>query len=93
MHLGPANKQCMLLSLMYIHTVHHDVQHTFCRATRGADRCKFEVERYNVIKYKNSPYYKGSELWDALARHIIDSTCLTEFKRHLMTVNHEYQDA
>ena len=25
---------------------------------------KFEVERYNVVKYKNSPYYKGAEVWD-----------------------------
>ena len=68
MHLGPANKQYMLLSLMYIHKANHDVHHTFRRATRGADIYKFEVERYDVIKYKNSPYYKGSELWDALPR-------------------------
>ena len=76
---------------MYKHKTNHDVQHIFHRATRGADRYKFEVERYNMIKYKNSPYYKGSELWDALPRQTIESTCFTEFKRNLMGRYHGYQ--
>ena len=55
-------RKIQLLSLMYRHKLSYDVQHIFPRATRGADRFKFEVERYNVTKYKNSPYYKGSQL-------------------------------
>ena len=53
-------------------------------ATRGAERYKFEVDRYSVVKYKNSPYYRGSELWDKLPRNDIESVCLSEFKRNLM---------
>ena len=26
----------------------------------------FYIERFNNIKYKNSPFYKGAELWDLL---------------------------
>ena len=60
----------------------YDVQRISRRATRGAER--FDVEQYNVVKYKNSPSYKGSELWDELSRDVTESTCLTEVKRYLM---------
>ena len=76
---------------MYKHKTSHDVQQVFLRATRGAERYKFAVERYNVVKYKNSPYYKGSELWYALPRDTIDSTHFTEFKRNLMNGFRTYQ--
>ena len=69
---------------MYRHKSNYDVQHVFHRTTRGAGRYKFDLERYNVMKYKNSPYYKGSELWDELPRQVIESTSLTEFKMNLM---------
>ena len=81
-----------LLSLMYIHESNFDVQHNFPRATRGANRYKFEVERYNVVKYKNSPYYKGSLLWDRLPHNVTESVCLSEFKRNLMTLYCNYQE-
>ena len=71
-------RKIQLLSLMYKHKTSHDVQQLFLRATRGAERYKFAVERYNVVKYKNSPYYKGSELWNALPQDTIDSTCFTQ---------------
>ena len=77
-------RKIQLLSLMYRHKTNYDVQHVFNRTTRGAGRYKFDLERYNDMKYKNSPYYKGSELWDELPRQVIESTSLTEFKMNLM---------
>ena len=59
-------REIQLLTLMYKHKTTFNARHIFQRATRGAERYKFEVERYNVVKYKNSPYYKGSELWNSL---------------------------
>ena len=55
-----------LLSLMYIHKANHDVRIPAHRVTRAGGRFRFRIERYNTVKYKNSPYYKGSELWDSL---------------------------
>ena len=86
-------RKIQLISLMYKHKSNFDVQHVFPRETRGAERYKFEVERYNVVKYKNSSYYKGSELWDKLPRHTIDSACFSEFKRNLTAEHRTYQEA
>ena len=76
-------RNIQLLSLMYLHKKNHDVQRAVRRATRGARRYKFSVERYNTVKYKNSPFYKGCELWDTLPKPIIDSETLVEFKKLL----------
>ena len=85
-------RKIQLLHLMYKHKSNYDVQHIFHRATRGAERYRFKAERYNVVKYKNSPFYKGSELWDNLPRHVIDSACFLKFKRNIMLQNRQYQD-
>ena len=52
-----------LLNLMYLHNNNPQNLGVAPRVTRGADRDQFYVERYNNIKYKNSPFYKGAELW------------------------------
>ena len=70
-----------LLSLMFIHKKNHNVQHPINRLKRGAGRYTFYLERYNNVKYKNSPYYKGSELWDALRVTTIE--CDTLLEQHL----------
>ena len=84
-------RKMQLLSLMYKHKLVFNTGRTFQRATRGAERYTFDVERYNVIKYKNSPYYKGADLWDTLPRQVIDSTCFTELKKNMSLFYHQYQ--
>ena len=69
--------------MVYKHKSVHDVQRVYRRATQGARRYKFQVERYNGVKYKNNPFYKGSEPWDLLPHDTIDSESLTEFKKCL----------
>ena len=76
-------RKFQLLSLMFIHKKNHNVQRPFNRATRGPDRYSFHLERYNNVKYKNSPYYKGSELWDTLPLNTINYDTLFDFKKHL----------
>ena len=53
-------RKIQLLSLMYNHRKCQDVRRPAPRATRNAVRYSFYTERYNNVKYKNSPYYKGS---------------------------------
>ena len=37
------------------------------RNTRAANRkIKFKTEKYENIKYRNSPYFKASKLWDTM---------------------------
>ena len=85
-------RKFQLLALMFIHKTNHNVRRPFNRATRGADRFQFYLERYNNVKYKNSPYYKGSLLWDALPLTTIDCDTLYEFKKHLKKMYVIYLD-
>ena len=50
----------------------------------------FIRERYNNVKYKTSPYYKGSLLWDILPIGIRSSENILEFKKGLSRVFHRY---
>ena len=46
-----------LLSLMFLHKINPRNIRIPARNTRGANRDQFVVERYNNLKYKNSPFY------------------------------------
>ena len=72
-----------LLSLMYIHKGNRMNLIVPPRNTRAATRDQFYVERYKNIKYKNSPFYKGAELWKLLPMDIVTSGSLFEFKQLL----------
>ena len=76
-------RQKQLLGLMLIHKQRHNVARVYGRETRAARNFTFAREKYNCIKYKNSPYYKGSLLWDSLP--VIARNCdnLLEFKKQL----------
>ena len=69
-----------------------DVRRIHNRRTRAAEVYSFVREQYNNVKYKNSPYYKGSLLWDSLPVNIRNSTTLLEFKKNLNTIYKEYND-
>ena len=50
-----------LLFLVFIYkTRHDDIRKIHARNTRGANVYSFVRERYNNVKYNNSPHYKGS---------------------------------
>ena len=56
------------------------------RNTRGARRDQFDVERYNNLKYKNSPFFKGSVLWNQLPLDIAQSDSIFQFKKSLKNI-------
>ena len=70
-----------LLSLMFNHKARHNARRPVARQTRNAERYTFYKECYNNVKYKNSPYYKGSETWDTLPRATIDCDNIYVFKK------------
>ena len=72
-----------LLSLMYNHKSCRLNLIVPPRNTRAANRDQFYVERYNNTKYKNSPFYKGAELWKLLPLDIATSDSLFQFKQYL----------
>ena len=79
---------------MYLHK--EDAQNSIVlvanRHTRAAARDQFHVERYNIIKYKNSPFYKGSELWKLLPVDIATSDSLFQFKQAFKKRYNTYVD-
>ena len=76
-------RSLQLLYLMFLHKVNVDNLRVHNRNTRAAQRDHFYVERYNNIKYKNSPFYKGAELWDLLPMDIISCDTVFQFKKEL----------
>ena len=85
-------RQKQLLSLMFIYKQRFTVARIHERVTRGAGIFSFVRERYNCVKYKNSPYYKGSILWDGLPNDVKNSQTLLEFKKHLKRLYRIYDD-
>ena len=51
---------------------------------RAANIFSFTRERYNNVKYRNSPYYKGALLWDTMSDTLRRSTNMLEFKKGLL---------
>ena len=76
-------RRCIqLLSLLYVHgKTYPDVISKPPRNTRGANRKKFKTEKFENSKYRYSPYYKGSKLWDTLPMNISDAGTLSELKK------------
>ena len=65
---------------MYIHKKCVSPARINARLTRGADRYRFYTERCNTTKYRNSPYSRGSNLWDLLLKSTTEYGTLFEFE-------------
>ena len=80
-----------LLNLMFIYKDrHNDVRRIHERNTRAANVYSFVRERYNNVKYKNSPYYKGSLIWDTLPNDVKRSSSIAEFRKALSRIYVRY---
>ena len=78
---------------MFIYKNRHlDVRRVPNRRIRAADNFSFVREQYNNVKYKNSPYYKGSLIWDTLPPVAKQCTTISEFKKCLKTVYNAYNE-
>ena len=76
-------RSLQFLHFMYIHKENVNNIRNMPRSTRIARRDNFYVERYNNLKYKNSPFYKGVELWNLLPLDIATSDSLFQFKNSM----------
>ena len=79
-------RQIQLLSLMCIHRKNQNPVRINPRNTRGANRYRFYNERCNTIRYRNSPFYRGSKLRNLLLKSTIDCDTISEFKTVLKKV-------
>ena len=73
-------RHIQLLCLMYIYKTFGNVERVFARNTRQGRRYNFRVDNYQSSKYKNSPYFKGTILWDRLPDNVISLPSLLGFK-------------
>ena len=90
-------RQIQLLCLMFIYKERHvDARRIYNRRTRAAGLYSFVRERYNCVKYRNSPYLLIIKAhlyaWDTLPVVVRNSTSLREFKNDLKTVYSEYKE-
>ena len=85
-------RQVQLLTLMFIYkSIHPDAGRIYNRRTRAANVYTFTRERYNCVKYRSSPYYKGSILWD-ITHEMKRCITLSEFRKHLKKMYKTYSD-
>ena len=83
-----------LLCLMFIYKSRHiNIQGVHGRNTRAAQIYSFARERYHYVKYKNSPYYKGSILWDELPVETRQCNSMLDFKKSLRRIYRRYDDS
>ena len=76
-------RHIQLLCLMYIYKKFVNVERVFARNTRQGCRYNFRLDNHQSTKYKNSPYFKGTVLWDRLPDTTIGLGSLLEFKREI----------
>ena len=81
-----------MIGFKYVSKNDHDNLRIPVRHTRAAERTQFSIEKYNVCKYKNSPFYKGADLWKLLPNDIIASDTVFQFKSLLKTRYKDFVD-
>ena len=79
-----------LLSLMFLHKKDPINLKIPARNTCAAERTEFHVERFQNLKYKNSPFYIGAEIWNSLDINLVNADCLFQFKKGLSKLFRTY---
>ena len=62
------------------------------RNTRNANKFVFKTETKIGSKYENSPFYKGTKLWNGLNQEIQYSDNKWIFKSHINKVYKKYKN-
>ena len=76
-------RRCVqLLSLMYKLSKIEGNRAIGARRTRQQEKYIFRTDSKIGTKYSNSPYYKGSKLWNALEKDVQFADSLFAFKHH-----------
>ena len=86
-------RQKQLLCLMYIYKSRHgNIRRVHGRNTKAALNYSFVRERYNNVKYKIGPYYKGSILWDDLPVETRRCDTMLDFMKSLKDLYKQCDD-
>ena len=81
-----------LLRLMYIHSRNIDNIKIHVRITRTAEKLVFKKATECTGKYINSPFYKGTLLWDKLDRVVQRVNTLERFMKERKKLYIVYQN-
>ena len=84
-------RQKQLLTLMYIYSKEDNVQLIPVRNTRNANKFVFKTETKIGTKYENSPFYKGTKLWNGLTQDIQSADDKWIFKTHVNKMYKKYK--
>ena len=78
--------------LMYIHSRQDNVCKKAIRETRGSTKFEFKPDSKIGTKYGNSPFYRGTKLWNKLERDVQLSDNRWSFKNNMIKNYKHYQN-
>ena len=58
------------VAVMYIHSTNENVRLVRDRVTRNMDKFVFKTETRIGTQYENSPFYRGTTLWNMLSKEL-----------------------
>ena len=85
-------RQKQFLMLMYIYSKDDNVQLIHARNTRNANKFVFKTEVKIYSEYENSPFYKGTNLWNVLNQDVQYSGNKWDFKSHINKMYKKYKN-
>ena len=83
-------RERQLLTLMYNYSKNNNVRKIGVRETRGANKFVFRTDSKIGTKYMNSPFYRGTKLWNKLNQDIQFSENRWIFKGHITKMYKQY---
>ena len=81
-----------LLCLIYLHSRKDITVKKTIRLTRSINKVIFKTPSKCTWKYLNSPFYKGTLLWNTLDVYLQKANNVTQFTKHLKKLYTRYQE-
>ena len=85
-------RQVQLLKLIFVRSKNQTYLKVSVRETRGNVKVKFDIMSRTTTKYLNSPFLRGTVLWDKLPVETQKAESMYEFKRLLKPRYKQYED-
>ena len=85
-------RQIQLLKLLFHRSKKQRHLKISARTTRGNMKVKFDIMSRTTTKYLNSPFLRGTVLWDKLPAEIQKTETIYKFKKMLTRRYTEYED-
>ena len=85
-------REKQVLMLMYLYSQKDNVRKICARETRSTNKCIFKTDTKVGTKYENSPFYRGTKLWNILIRDVQFAENRWIFKGHLLKMYKKYEN-